>query len=143
MKKFLIIALFAFGMIATTNAQTASMTKTLTSTVTADSATNADTAVLVATALTKGTFAIQAMFGRVSGTVNAKAYVEYSINGTSWDMYSAADTFNVLPTSTAPKNNIFYPPSSNNPGYPIVYARVVLVNRTTSVVRMTAIIRRN
>lgn len=132
--------LCAFGMIATTKAQVYSMTKTATSTVTADSATNADTAILMYSAKNTGTFAIQAMFGRVSGTVNAKAYVEYSLNGTSWDMYSAADTFNVLPTATAPKNNIFYSPTTTAPGYPILWARVVLVNRTTSVVRMTAIL---
>jgi len=132
--------LFAFGMIATTFGQVTSLTKSLTSTVTADSATNADTAVLYCTAKSAGTFAIQAMFGRVSGTINAKAYIEYSLNGTSWDMYSAADTFNVAPTSTAPKNNIFYSPTSTTPGYPIAYARIVVVNRSTSVVRLTAIL---
>jgi hypothetical protein len=142
MKKLILIMLFAFGMIATTFGQGA-LTKSLTSSVTADSATNADTAVLYCTVKGPGLFAIQAMFGRVSGTINAKAYIEYSLNGTSWDMYSTSDTFNVQPTSTAPKNNIFYSPTSTLPGYPIIYARVVVVNRSTSVLRLTAIKTKN
>lgn len=132
--------LFAFGMIATTFGQVSSLTKSLTSTLTADSATNVDTAVLYCTAKSAGTFAIQALFGRVSGTINAKAYIEYSLNGTSWSMYSVADTFNVQPTATSPKNKIFYSPTSTTPGYPILYARIVVVNRSASVVRLTAIL---
>jgi len=131
--------LFAFGMIATTNAQ-GPLTRSLTATGTIDSATNADTAVLYCTVKGTSPFAIQAMFGRISGTINAKAYIEYSLNGTSWNMYSAADTFNVQPTATAPKNKIFYSP---NYSYPIIYARIVVVNRSTSVVRLTAIKTKN
>lgn len=132
--------LFAFGMSATTFGQVSSLTRSLTATGTIDSATNADTAVLYCTAKSAGAFAIQALFGRVSGTVNAKAYIEYSLNGTAWNMYSVADTFNVLPTATAPKNKIFYSPVAALTGYPILYARIVVVNRTTSVVRLTAIL---
>ena len=132
--------LFAFGMSATTFGQVSSLTRSLTATGTIDSATNADTAVLYCTVKNTGTFAIQALFGRISGTINAKAYIEYSLNGTSWNMYSAADTFNVQPTSTSPKNKIFYSPTSTLPGYPVLYARIVVVNRSTSVLRLTAIL---
>lgn len=135
--------LFAFGMIATTFAQKVDMKRTSsTSSLAADTATNKDTIYLQADCSGSKAFTIQADFKYISGTANGKAYVEYSENGTYWAQYSAADTFHVVPSANNVKTYIHYSPAVLNP-YPIIYARVVLINRGTSVVRMVAIRTKN
>jgi hypothetical protein len=139
MKKFILIALFTIGMMGATFAQQDAMRRTSSSSsLAADTATNKDTIYLQANCTGATSFTIQADFKYVSGTANGKAYVEYSENGTYWAQYNAADTFHVVPTANNIKTYIHYSPTIAG-GYPIQYARVVLINRGTSVVRMVAI----
>lgn len=135
--------LFAIGMVATTFGQIDNMKRTSSSSsLAADTATNKDTIYLQATVLGAKAFTIQADFKYISGTANGKAYVEYSENGTYWTAYSAADTFHVVPTANNVKTYIHYSPNVQFP-YPILYARVVYINRGTSVVRMVAVRAKN
>ena len=119
--------LFAFGMIATTNAQSVyTMKTTLTGSKAVDTTDNTETNYLVFATTQTQTASIQVIGTKLGGAPNGCFTLEFSNDGTNWTTVSAADTIHMNNSATVTQG--FFTKTT----WPYQYVRVKSVGRGTA-----------